>query len=734
MQRRPIAARLARICASHPWRVLGAWLLVLVVGAILAGRIGTVLTSETTFTSEPDSVKADRLEERLRGPRPVTETVIVTSATLTADDAGFREVVERTVADLNALDGVVATATSPYDAPQGLIAADRHSALIPVTLAGEFDEAKKHATTFLDTVHRERGSGVDVLTIGNVSLDHTYGTMAEQDLRRGESIGAAVALIVLIIVFGALVAAGLPLLLGVVAIVVAIGLATIVGSFFNLAFMTTNVITMIGLAVGIDYSLFIVERYREERRHGLPKLDAIEVAGSTATRAVVFSATTVVLALCGMFVVPFSIFRSIGVGAILVVIVAVIGAMTLIPALLGLVGNRIDWPRRTRYSDVVVRGADGPIVEHGFWSRVAHAVMARPIVSAALAAALLIGAALPYFGMTTGFAGLDAIPPSESRDAYALLAREFTVGRLTPVEIAVDGSRDDARVAAAVDRLVATLGSNLDYSAVLPVEWSRDGTIALVSAYSVHGSTTPEAYQAIRALRGQTIPTIFGGTGARAYVTGESAGTLDFFDAVDRATPIVFAFVLSLCFVLLMLVFHSIVVPLKAIVMNLLSVGAAYGLLVLVFQHGVGAGLFGFQQTPVITVWLPIFLFCILFGLSMDYHVFLLSRIREHHDLTGNNREAVAVGLQTTAKIITGAALIMVAVFGGFAAGRMVELQQMGFGLAVAVFVDATIVRTVLVPSTMALLGEWNWYFPRRLRWLPDLGEAHHAHAPANWP
>jgi RND superfamily putative drug exporter len=733
---RPFAARLARASGAHPWRTLGIWFIVIVLAAIAAGRFSDVLTTEVTFTSEPESVKADALlEDRLRGPRPVTDTVIVTSPTLTTSDATFRATIEETTADLRALDGISAV-TNGYESPDaGLFSADARTALIPVTFAGTFDEATAHATAYLDTLRRHETDAVDVLAIGDISIDETFGTMAEEDLRTGETIGVGVALIVLIIVFGALVAAGVPLLLGIVAISVALGMTMLLGNVMNLSFMTTNVITMIGLAVGIDYSLFIVERYREERRHGLTKLDAIEVAGSTATRAVIFSATTVVLALTGMFFVPLSVFRSLGAGAIIVVIVAVAGAMTLVPALLGLAGNRIDWPRRRRYDEQIVRDAEVRTTHTtGFWAHVAHAVMARPAISMLIAAVLLIAAALPYVDLDRGWASLDAVPESDVLTGYRILERDFSAGRLEPVEIVVDGRSSDPVVAARVDELAASLAADPRFMSVLPVEWNAAGDVALVSAYLAFDANSDAAYAAVRELRATTIPSIFAGSGAPALVTGSTAMNQDFFDMVDEVTPRVFLFVLSLSFILLMLVFRSLVVPLKAIIMNALSVGASYGILVLVFQKGYGADLFGFTTTPVITAWLPIFLFCILFGLSMDYHVFLLSRIREHHDLTGNNREAVAVGLQATAKIITGAALIMVAVFGGFAAGRLVELQQLGFGLAIAVLIDATIVRTVLVPATMALLGEWNWYFPRSLRWLPDLGAAHQARTPANWP
>jgi RND superfamily putative drug exporter len=480
---------------------------------------------------------------------------------------------------------------------------------------------------------------------------------------------------------------------------------------------------MIGLAVGIDYALFIVSRYREERRRGRPKHEAIEVAGGTANKAVFFSGTTVVLALLGMFLIPTVIFRSLGAGAILVVIVAVIATLTLVPALLSLLGDKIDWPRRRHYDAATAAAQakyDQETIHSGFWGGVTRTVMARPVVSVVLAAGLLVALALPYIDLKRGQGGVETLPRSDVKIAFLLLSRDFPQGRLAPVGVVVDGPQTP-EVEAGIDRLVTALGQDTRFGPAEPVQWNSAADLALLRIPLTVDSSSPQALAAVNLLRDKELPAAFAETPAEALVTGAPAFNADFEAVVHDYTPIVFAFVLGLSFVLLMLAFRSVVVPAKAIVMNLLSVGAAYGLLVLVFQKGHGADFFGFQQTPTIENWIPIFLFCVLFGLSMDYHVFLLSRIREHYDATHDNRESVAVGLQSTARIITGAALIMVAVFAGFASGKLVMFQQMGFGLAVAVFLDATIVRSILVPASMALLGDRNWYMPKWLTWLPDL-------------
>jgi RND superfamily putative drug exporter len=346
---------------------------------------------------------------------------------------------------------------------------------------------------------------------------------------------------------------------------------------------------------------------------------------------------------------------------------------------------------------------------------------------------LLLLAAIPYLDINTGFAGVETMPEdSHARQGFEILNDQFSAGRLSPVQFAVEGDPDQVNQAVAGFReslMAETVsdGNGGTKPAFLPVpeegwiRWSDDGTVALMEVTLNTPVNDDRSYAQVERLREDIVPAAFDATGASVYVTGETAFNQDFFNLTNEYTPYVLAFVLGLSFLLLLLAFRSVVVSAKAIVMNLLSVGAAYGLLVLVFQKGVGNDILGFQQTPTVEAWIPIFLFCVLFGLSMDYHVFLLSRIREHYDLTGRNTESVAVGLHSTAKIITGAALIMVAVFGGFAAGRLVMLQQMGFGLGVAVLIDATIVRSVLVPSAMALLGDRNWYLPRWLRWLPDL-------------
>jgi uncharacterized membrane protein YdfJ with MMPL/SSD domain len=712
---------LARASARRPWVTIGIWVVVVAAAGFVASRwLGDALTTDIDFTNEPESKRAAQLvEQRLTGPEKVTEFLIVRHPTLTVRDPEFRATVEDLAGDVGALGPqVIENVGSFYrtDDPS-LVSRDEHGTLVPVTMRGELDEV----TDNIDELHAvtdsaERG-GFEVLVAGQATAFRDFNGLAEEDLQKGESIGLVAALVVLVVVFGAVIAALMPIAIALLAIAVALGGVALIGRAVDFSFFVTNMVTMMGLAVGIDYSLFIVSRYREERRGGLEVRDAIGAAGGTASRAVFFSGMTVVLALVGMLLVPTTIFRSLAGGAILVVVAAVAAALTLLPALLSLLGDRVNALRLFRRRHV--NGADA---RGGFWDTITRAVMRRPVVSLVLAAGLLVAAGVSYFGINTGFSGVSSLPDRiESKQAFTVLARDFAAGgALDPMQVVVDGDADSPEVRAGIERIQGLLDRDPMFGPP-QVQVNEAGDLAVVSAPFVGDPNSDRAVDSIDRIREEYVPHAFGDTAAEVLVGGSTAINTDFFDQTDTYTPIVFLFVLGVSFLLLTVVFRSIVVPIKAIIMNLLSVGAAYGLVVLVFQKGVGADLLGFQRVEAIEAWLPLFLFSILFGLSMDYHVFLLTRIRERYDLTRDNGESVAHGLRTTAGIITGAALIMVAVFAGFASGELVMLQQMGFGLAVAVFLDATIVRSILVPSTMKLLGDRNWYLPRWLRWLPDL-------------
>jgi putative drug exporter of the RND superfamily len=718
---------LARKCAAHPWRVVAIWMVLIVLAGVSATGLGDALRTDGNFTTKPDSVVGmELLDERMHDAQGLSEIVVIRSETQTVDDAGFQQTVEQVTSRILELDEFVDGAVNYYQAQEaGMVDAeqfvsdDRHVTVIPVAFVpdGQAGMADRYTSVIKDMQFPR----FEVYTAGSLSMHVEYTHLSEKLLQRAEQFALPISAVILVVVFGALVAAGVPLALAFVSVFVALGVTAMIGRYFDLSFYVVNMIVMIGLAVGIDYALFIITRYREERAHGREKIEAIATTGATASKAVLFSGLTVIFALSGLLIMPSTIFRSLGMGAVLVVAVAVVAMLTLVPAMLSLLGDRINWPRRQKVeTNPSPERWDRQSIYRGFWGRLTKAVMARPAVSALLTIALLGAMAVPFFDLQRGVSGIETMPDGDLKTAYTILRDDFSAGALAPFEIVIDAPRSP-EIESGIERLSTAIAESPDILPVTSVQWNDDANLALITAIPASGANTDEAYDGLKSLRTEIIPDAFENLTVPVYVTGNTAFDADFLSIVDTYTPIIFAFVLGLSFLLLLIAFRSIVVPVKAIMMNLLSVAASYGLMVLVFQKGIGNEIFGFQQTPTIESWVPILLFCILFGLSMDYHVFLLSRVREHFDLTHDNRESVAVGLRSTARLITGAALIMVVVFGGFAAGDLVAFQQMGFGLAVAIFLDATVVRSILVPSSMALLGDRNWYLPSWLSWLPDL-------------
>jgi RND superfamily putative drug exporter len=733
---------LARGSAKRPWLTLALWGAALVAaGAIIALVLPGTLTAQYNFLGDPDSqVGRDLLQERLGTPQKANEVVIVRSSEATADDPAFRSAVLAIQRDINALGPeVVDGAVSAFrGGDETLISADGRTAIIPVVMAGGLTEAEKNIDEVHDVVHAADGrGGFDTLVTGTASINSDFSHTAETDLRKGEGIGVPIALVILLIVFGAVVAAGLPILLSLFAITMAVALTALVGQTFDVSVFAINMVSMMGLATGIDYSLFIISRFREERARGRDKLDAIAVTGGTASRAVLFSGLTVVLALLGLLIVPTNIFASLAIGAILVVGMSVAAALTLLPAVLSLLGDRVN---SLKLPYLGRRILDDRSAGRTSWiARMAYRAMRRPAVALVLGVGILLLLAYPALDMKTGVSGVNSFPNDfESKQGFAVLEQQFTAGGVNPVEVVVDGDAAAPAVQTAMERLTQELAGDPTFGPV-QTQTAESGDLALLTV-PVNGDAVGSlALDKVRELRGSLIPEAFAGAGVAVYVTGQTAGNLDYIDIVNNYFPWVVALVLSLSFLLLLVAFRSIVIPIKAILMNLLSVGAAYGLVTLVSLKGWGADLLGFQQVPVVEQWVPLLLFAVLFGLSMDYQVFLLSRIKEAWDRTGDNTAAVTEGVGATAGIITGAALIMVAVFAGFAAGDLVMFQQMGFGLAVAVLLDATLIRTVLVPAAMKLLGRWNWYLPSWLEWLPHLSiegapAAPHAGQPAPAP
>jgi RND superfamily putative drug exporter len=640
--------------------------------------------------------------------------VVVRSARYTVDAPQFQALVRGLAAEVRRV-GVDSVRTYLDVRDPSLVTNDRHATMV------QFSEASDDGIDeIVGAVERaDTRPAFAVSVTGQKTLDRDFNELSQSDLQHGElQFGLPAALIILLLVFGTVVAGLVPLLITLPSIVVALGVVAVLAHAFSLSVFVINMLTGMGLALAIDYALFVVSRFREERGRGREKLDAISASGATANRAVVFSGTTFVIAMFGMLIVPSSIMRSLAVGAIVVGVVSVLASATLLPALLALLGDGVD---RLRIPLIGRRSLEAANPEGRFWGAIVRAVLRRPGLSLAFSVALLLAAASPIFGMRIGTSGVTALPDRfESKQGFAALQRDFPRATSDPVEIVVAKGATKPAARQALARLRARLAEDRRFGRG-QIERSPDGRVALLSVPVRGDPSGDEAVAAVRDLRSTIVPAAFENTEAEVLVGGTTSEDIDYFDSVIGPAPWVIALVLALTFVFLTVVFRSLAVAATAVALNLLSVCAAYGLLVLVFQHGVGAGLFGFEQVDTIEAWVPLFLFSVLFGLSMDYQVFLLSRIRERFDETGDTTDAVTFGVASTARIITGAALIIVAVFAGFASGELIMFQQMGFGVAAALLIDATIIRSVLLPSAMKLLGDWNWYLPRWLTWLPRL-------------
>jgi RND superfamily putative drug exporter len=748
---------LARASSRHAWRTIAIWVVVLVAGFAASGAmLSDALTTDFDFTNNPEAKQAQQiLEQRKLEQDVIPETIVLTGGDGAVQDAAFQERVNAALDDFRALGPKVVSqvpasfplppeaANNPEAAALGPIPSqDGTAVMFTVILAGDSDQTAAHVEELNKLREQYSTDGTTMYMLGEATSTDDFKKISEEDLQKGETVGIIVAIVVLLVVFGSLIAGVTPIIMGVLAIGTALGVIGVLGTVWRFSFFVPNLVSMMGLAVGIDYSLFIVSRYREERARGFDNLEAIGRSGSTANRAVFFSGVTVVLALAGMLLVPTTIFRGLAGGAIIVVLISLALSMTMLPAIMALFADHLVKPGWLF--------GRGRTLEHGraggFWDKLTRGVMARPVVWLVLATIFMLALSTPYWlqghpnddgrGIKTGFSGISTIPDGiQTKDAFNILVEKFPkVGQQSTADVVIPGAATDTSVAQGIDELDALVANDPAFGQPQPPVTSKDGSITLVRipfAGEASDSSSEAAVDAVTRMRDDYVPQAFGND-AGVLVGGDTAFVKDFFDISDFYTPVIIALVLGLSFLLLTVVFRSIVVPAKAIVMNLLSVGAAYGLIVLLFQKG-GPGwaksiadAFGFIQVDAIESWLPLFLFSILFGLSMDYQVFLLTRIREEYDKSGDNAEAVAFGLRTTGGIITGAAIIMVAVFAAFASGRIAGLEQMGFGLAVAVFLDATVVRSILVPSAMRLLGDVNWYLPGWLQWLPKLNVEGH--------
>jgi uncharacterized membrane protein YdfJ with MMPL/SSD domain len=724
-----LAARMAAWSGRHRKKAIWGWLAFVLVAFTLGSASGTTKIADVDqFSGE--SGRAEATLDRA-GLRPVEEVVYFRGANLTVKDPEFRAAVQEVTGRLAKLDHVE-NITSPLDGANA-VSADGHAALVGFDIAGDSTEATDRVDPSLAAVAAVQRAhpNLDVEQFGGASANKAVNSVIGDDLKKAGELSLPVTLIILTITFGTLVAAGVPLLIGITAVLAALGLVALPSAVLPVDANLPAVILLIGLAVGVDYSLFYLRREREERASGRSEREALHTAAATSGRAVLISGITVIVAMAGMFISGDKSFISFAEGAILVVAIAVFASLTVLPAMLSWLGDRVEKGRVP-----VIGRRRRPAGQSRFWTALTGAVMRRPVVAAVLAAGLLVALAIPALQMKSITSGVAEIPQDiPVVQTYNKVKAVFpTKGVAATVVVEADNVRSGAPAAG-----IAALGDRVAESKAFrpgtEVAYSRDGTVAKITVPTRGTGTDSAAMSALDELRETIIPATVGkAEGTTVNVSGDAANSADFASQLNSRLPLIFAFVLGLAFVLLLLTFRSIVIPIKAIILNLLSVGAAYGVLVLVFQQGHGESLLGFQSNGGVTNWLPLFLFVVLFGLSMDYHVFILSRVRELYDRGLSTDEAVKQGISTTAGTVTSAALVMVGVFAVFITLSFIDFKELGLGLAVAVLIDATIIRGVLLPASMKILGDWNWYLPSWLEWLPRVGSEGHAGPPAEPP
>ena len=709
-----ISARMGRWSARHRKTAIFGWLAFVVAAVVIGGALGTKqLGNNDTLPGE--SGRATKiLDEGFK--QPAGETVLVQSRSLTADDPAFRAAVADVVRRLSAV-SVVTNIRGPYAAGNpGQISADGHSAVVNLDIRGDADTAVDRIDPVLKAVDATAAAhpSLRVEEFG-VSADKQLDEKFNKDLERAGLLSLPVTIVILVIAFGALVAAGIPLLLALSAVMATMGLLAIPSQVWPMDENISAIVLLIGLAVGVDYTMFYLKREREERAAGKSESAALEAAAATSGRSVLISGLTVMTAMAGMFLTGDKGFGSFAMATILVVAIAVLGSLTVLPALLSWLGDRVN-KARVPFLHRLQRPEGGRA-----WGWILDRVLAHPLVSAIAATAVLIALALPALGMKTVVPGAEALPQDlPAVQTYNRLQQAFPGGQDPATVVVKASSVETPEVRAAISELQKEALAGGRFHQPISVDVNKAGTVAQIDLPIDGTGTDEKSNAALASLRDDIVPATLGAVdGTEVGVTGTTAISKDFDSAMRSTAPLVFVFVLAFAFALLLVSFRSIVLAVKAIVLNLLSVAAAYGILVLVFQHSWAKGILGFDYSGGVMAFMPVFLFVILFGLSMDYHVFILSRIREAYDRGMKTEDAVAHGIKTTAGVVTSAAIVMVFVFGIFATLSIVMLKQFGVGLATAVLIDATIVRAVLLPAAMMLLGDWNWYLPRWLEWLP---------------
>jgi uncharacterized membrane protein YdfJ with MMPL/SSD domain len=715
-----IAARMGRWSASHWKTAVFGWLAFVLV-ALVAGNVVGTKQIDDADVNVGQSHKADKiLEQGFPQADPQTEVVLIQSARQVAEAPEYRTVVGEVVSAV-AGNPVVKNIESPL-APgnEAQISKDRRSVMVTWDMKGEYDEATKKIDAIEAAVAKvgDRHPAFSVGEAGAISSGKALDEMFNNQLKQAGERSIPITFIVLLLVFGALVAVGVPLLLALSGVLATIGLVALPSHVIPMDQNVAAVILLIGLAVGVDYSLFYLKREREERAAGKSSRAAIEAAAATSGRSVLISGITVMIAMAGMLFSGDKTYLGFGIATMMVVGIAMLGSLTVLPALLSKLGDRVE-KGKIPYLHRLRRDSG----ENRMWKRILTPALRRPGIAAALSAGALLLLAVPVLSLHPSQSGLDALPDSaKTVPTIKAIDKVFGSGSIDAAQVAIQGNIDSPATQNAINELKQkTIAAGIA-SSTIDIEVNAAHTVARVDIPLIGNGTDSVSNGALRTLRNDILPATVGTVSNVEYgVTGTTAASSDWNALMKSKTPIVFAFVLVFAFLLLLVTFRSVVIAAKAVVLNLLSVGAAYGVLVAVFQWGWGEGLLNFESNGGIASWLPIFMFVILFGLSMDYHVFILSRIREAYDRGMKTEDAVAHGITTTAGVVSSAALVMVGAFAVFALMPIIDMKEMGVGLAAAVLIDATLVRAVLLPATMKLLGDWNWYLPKWLEWLPRL-------------
>lgn len=716
-----IAAAMGGWSARHRWTAVGSWLLFVVLALVIGSMAGRVdLTDREEVPGEFGQAVAI-LDDAGLNDGPAGEMVLVQAAggSLKATDPAFRTVVGEVVAAVKGT-GEVASVQSPYDV--GAVSEDGRSALVRFDLRGDPQTAPDRVEPVVDAVQgvQDRHRDLKVEQFGEASSEKVFNDAFGSDFQRAEYSALPVALGILLIAFGALVAALLPVALAMTAFLATTGLVAVVSHGVHMSDTANSVMLLVGLAVGVDYCLFYLRREREEREAGHDAQTALRIAAATSGRAVLVSGVTVIVAMAGMLFTGIGDFKAMGLATMMVVAVAMFGSVTVLPALLSLLGERVE-KGRIPFLRRRGKGASG---ESRIWRAVLAGVLRRPVVAAAVAGGALVALAVPAVGLNTANLTLsqelgDGLPVVR---AYEDINKAFPGGP-DPAQVVVKASDiTSPEVRQAIDAFSREAVAKGASPGPVETELHEKAGVAVLKVPLTGGTDEERAEASLKVLRDEVRPGTLGEVaGVTAPIGGSTAASMDFTDKIGDAVPPVFAFVVAFAFLLMLLSFRSLTIAVTSIVLNLLSVGAAYGILTIVFQHGWGAGLVGAEGVGAIVAWLPLFLFVILFGLSMDYHVFVVSRIREARMRGLTTQGAIRHGITTTAGVVTSAAVIMVAVFAIFGTLSMQSMKQMGVGLAAAVLIDATVIRGVLLPAVMALLGERNWYLPKWLGWLPDM-------------